>query len=291
MPAPVTPAHDLEVTAPAGHEEIAPLGEGLSVEKMPAHWLMARMGKRVLRPGGLETTRWLLDRLRIAAEDDVVEFAPGLGITAREILARGPHTYRGVERDAAAVVHASRRIAGGADARVVRGDATRVPLPGESASVVVGEAMLSMQPPARKSAIIAEAARLLRPGGRYAIHELAAAPDDLDAATVQRIQDDLSREIHVGVRIGTVAEWRGWLEDAGFEVEAVNTAPMHLLEPARFVRDEGFLRTLRFLFNVIRNPAAARRLRRLRRAFHTHASHLCAIAIVARRRTIGGRER
>ena len=31
-----------------------------ALEKMPGHWVLARMGKRVLRPGGLELTRRLL---------------------------------------------------------------------------------------------------------------------------------------------------------------------------------------------------------------------------------------
>lgn len=37
-------------------------GAELSVRKMPGHWLLARLGKRVLRPrpGGLELTRRLL---------------------------------------------------------------------------------------------------------------------------------------------------------------------------------------------------------------------------------------
>ena len=32
-------------------------GEGLKTEKMPGHWVLARLGKRVLRPGGMELTR------------------------------------------------------------------------------------------------------------------------------------------------------------------------------------------------------------------------------------------
>ena len=52
------------------------------LDKMPGHWVLARMGKRVLRPGGLELTRRLLAELAISPSDDVVEFAPGLGVTA-----------------------------------------------------------------------------------------------------------------------------------------------------------------------------------------------------------------
>src|SRR5690606_35059595 len=99
----------------------------LSVQKMPAHWLMARLGKRVLRPGGREATRWLLERAHIRRSDDVVELAPGLGATARELLARGPRSYVAVERDAGAVSATERVIASapGVNARVVKADAAR----------------------------------------------------------------------------------------------------------------------------------------------------------------------
>ena len=36
-------------------------GGGLKTEKAPGHWVLARTGKRVLRPGGMELTRRLLE--------------------------------------------------------------------------------------------------------------------------------------------------------------------------------------------------------------------------------------
>ena len=42
------------------------------------HWVLAKLGKRVLRPGGLELTRWMVSQLAIQPTDDIVEFAPGL---------------------------------------------------------------------------------------------------------------------------------------------------------------------------------------------------------------------
>jgi hypothetical protein len=49
------------------------------VKKISGYWLLAKMGKRIQRPGGLELTRSLLDELNIETSDRVVEFAPGLG--------------------------------------------------------------------------------------------------------------------------------------------------------------------------------------------------------------------
>src|SRR5512144_1363153 len=81
-------------------------------EKLPGHWLLARMGKRVLRPGGLELTRRLLAALRIGTADHVVEFAPGLGITAGLVLERHPESYTAVERDPAAAEQVRQLLAG-----------------------------------------------------------------------------------------------------------------------------------------------------------------------------------
>lgn len=269
----------------AEHDHATTLGANLDVRKMPAHWLMARLGKRVLRPGGLATTRWLLDRAAVSGQDDVIEFAPGLGVTAAMVLGRHPRSYVAVERDARAAQYAGQTLMqrGFDGARVIHADATAVPLPDRSATLVIGEAMLSMQVPSAKQAIMREAHRLLADGGRYAIHEMAVTPDSLDPAARARVQADLSHSIHVGVRVGTVAEWRRWLEEAGFTIESLTTAPMALLEPGRLVADEGMAGAVRFVFNALRTRGAARRMREVRRVFRRHQRHLCAIGVVARR--------
>src|ERR1700676_2851711 len=74
-------------------------GEALKAEKMPGHWLLARLGKRVLRPGGRQLTRRMIEALNIGPSDAVIEFAPGLGETARLTLNKKPASYSAVERD------------------------------------------------------------------------------------------------------------------------------------------------------------------------------------------------
>ncbi len=230
------------------------LGKELTPAKMPGHWLLARLGKRVLRPGGLELTRKMLGALDVRSSDEVVEFAPGLGTTARMTLAKAPAAYTGVERDEAAA-----RMVGsylnGPGQRCLVGDAEKPGLPEASSTIVYGEAMLTMQRAPQKRRIVGEAYRILRPGGRYGIHELCLVPDDLDEGTKEEIQYKLSRAIHVGARPLTPSEWRGLLESEGFEVGAASLAPMHLLEPRRLVQDEGLAGTLRFA----RNRAKGRR--------------------------------
>jgi ubiquinone/menaquinone biosynthesis C-methylase UbiE len=247
---------------------------------MPGHWLLAQLGKRVLRPGGLELTRVMLERLNIQPRDAVVEFAPGLGATARMALSRQPANYTAVERDETAATEV-RRYLTGPQQHCQLGSAEQTRLPDQSATVVYGEAMLTMQGAEPKRHIVSEAFRLLQPGGRYGIHELSLTPDDLPEAVQDDISREMSRNIHVGARPLSAPEWRELLTGAGFRIDSETTAPMHLLEPRRVVQDEGFFRALRFAINVIRNPEARQRVFSMRRMFRKHRQHLAAVSFIA----------
>jgi ubiquinone/menaquinone biosynthesis C-methylase UbiE len=253
-------------------------GEALKTEKMSGHWLLARLGKRVLRPGGRHLTHRMIDALNIGSSDSVIEFAPGLGETARLTLNKKPGSYTAVERDkdAAAMVQ---RLFHGPEERCVVGLAEETGLPDASATVVYGEAMLSMQTPQQKSRIVREAYRLLKPGGRYGIHELCLIPNDLAESTKQEIQNDLSTVIHHGTQPLTIAEWQGLLEAEGFSVQTQAQAPMHLLEPGRIIQDEGMFGALRFAFNLLCNREARHRVLGMRRVFSKHRDHLAAVMI------------
>ncbi len=166
-------------------------------------------------------------------------------------------------------------------AKCLNGTAERTGLPAACATAVYGEAMLSMQTPEQKRRIVQEAYRLLCPGGRYAIHELCAVPHDLPASVLREMERCMSLNIHVGVRLLTAPAWRALLEECGFVVEFEARAPMHLLEPRRVLRDEGLRRTLKIMFNVLRDGEARARVREMRGLFRRFGDHLSAIAIVA----------
>lgn len=251
-------------------------------DAVAGHWLLARLGKRVLRPGGVELTRTLLSRAELTGAD-VVELAPGLGRTATEIVARKPRSYVGAEgdADAANMVRGVLTELGAQNAVVRVADAADTGLPGASGDVVIGEAMLTMQGDAGKQAIVAEAARILRPGGRYAIHELALTPDTVPEEISTDIRQALARSIKVNARPLTVAEWSKLLAGQGLVVDDVTTAPMALLEPRRLISDEGLLGALRFARNVLVQRDARKRILAMRRTFRKHRKQLAAVAIIA----------
>ncbi|MEP6818510.1 MAG: methyltransferase domain-containing protein [bacterium] len=258
-------------------------GEGMKTEKMPGHWVLARLGKRVLRPGGMELTRLMLKHLAIKPPDEVIEFAPGMGITAALTLRSGPASYTAVERDEAAA-KIVRSYLNGERQRCVLGSASDTGLPGDSATVVYGEAMLTMQTEATKREIVREAHRLLKSGGRYGIHEMSLLSDNLDEEARRRTENDLTGVVHHGVRPLTVPEWRLLLESEGFAVQSVDIAPMSLLEPGRLIQDEGIAGALRFVWNVLHDTEARHRVLEMRSTFRRNRKQLGAVAITVSKR-------
>jgi hypothetical protein len=249
----------------------------------PAHWVLSEVGKSVLRPGGQELTHALVDELTVSAEDDVIEFAPGRGATAKHVLDRDPNSYIGVERDRKAAAALADEITG-SDREIRVGTAGDTELGSTSADVVYGEAMLTMQPDDGKTQIISEANRLLRSGGVYGIHELGLRSDDLDDETTSRIHEDLSQVLNVNAGPLSGTEWVELLDSAGFDEIWRGQAPMKLLDPRRVISDEGLLGALRIGFNVATTPAARNRIQEMRRIFNRYDQQLHAIAIVARKR-------
>ena len=249
-------------------------------DKVQGHWILAKMGKKVLRPGGRELTRKLIEELKISHKDDVVEFAPGIGFTASIVLSQQPHHYTGIDANDKAVAMLQGKFKQ-KNAAFVNGNAAHSGLEDNSQDKVYGEAMLTMHADHRKSEIIKEAYRILKPGGIYAIHELGITPDDLNTDTKATIQRDLAQTIRVNARPLTQSEWTALLAEQGFVVNQAYTNGMHLLHLGRMIQDEGFFRTLRIGYNILSNPSAARRISEMRRTFKKHEKYLNAIVLIA----------
>lgn len=255
---------------------------GPEAGRMQGHWLLAKLGKRILRPGGRALTAKLLEQAKPAGDDDIVELGPGVGATAEVLLRANPRSYRGVDPNPEGRDAVKNILKKHPRADYVVADARDTGLDDASADLVVGEAMLTIQDDAGKNAIVAEAARLLRPGGRYAIHEMAWLPDHTDEER-ETARKELSRVIKVGARPLTLEGWTELLAAHGLEAEWHDRAPLHLLEPRRIVSDEGLWGALRFWNNARRIPGASDRLKAMRQGFQLQGKLMGGIVILARK--------
>lgn len=271
-------------TKPATNRELPLPQSDRDPAHLQGHWLLARIGKHVLRPGGKKLTERMLANADIAGKD-VVEFAPGLGLTTRAILERDPKSYRGVDRDPQVVDIISKLTSEKATipASCVQRDAADTGLESNSADVVIGEAMLTMQTERGKQAIIGEAFRLLRAGGTYSIHELGLQPGNLDESVKDEVRKALARSIKVNARPLTEQEWRELLEAEGFEVLWRGKEPMALLDMKRNIADEGIGGVLRILRNVLGNKDIRARVLNMKHTFDKYSNELTGIAFVVRK--------
>lgn len=258
------------------------LGGDVPLARMPAHWMLGRLGKKVMRPGGLTPSLHMLDALQIGPEDDVVDMWPGLGLTTERTLAARPRSYLAIERGRAEAARVRRVLAGDAQ-EVVVGPVHKTGLADGAASVVYGEALLTLEPAKRKRGIVAEAARLLRPGGRYGIHELLLTPGNLPEEAKDDIERTLTTVLRVGARPLTADEWRRLIERGGFDVEFEETGKMLLLDVPTFLADEGIAGSALFTARCFAHPSVLPRIAQMWAVFRRYRDNIGAIVMTARR--------
>ncbi len=246
------------------------------------HWLLARLGKRVLRPGGLELTRIMIDNLNITPDDDVIEFAPGLGITAEITCKKMPKSYTGIDMNQEVAEIVRKRVKYD-KARVVVANAMETTLPDACANKLYCEAMLTMQSDPNKVAIIKEAARLLRSGGYFGIHEICLIPENISPEIKKSIYHHLYDAIKVNTRPITVSEWDCLLAEAGFKVVKLDLNDMHLLELRRVIADEGLFHTLKIISRALIYPELRSRVFGMRRVFKKYDKSMKAVTILAQK--------
>ncbi len=246
--------------------------------KAQGHWILAKMGKKVLRPGGKALTQKLVSGLDIRQEDEIVEFAPGIGYTAGLALQKQPKSYVGVDADEEVVSSLQQKIKG-KNIQFQLGNAAHTQIADASKDKVYGEAMLTMHADHRKSEIIKEAHRILKKGGLYAIHELGLV--HINEAQKNQIQKDLALTIKVNARPLTNEEWTKLLVEEGFKVNKIFTNEMALLETKRIIDDEGFWSAMKIGYNIVKNKAARSRILDMRRTFRKYQDQMNSIVIIA----------
>ena len=245
-------------------------------------WILAKMGKKVLRPGGKELTLALIHKLRINQQDSVVEFAPGIGWTAKRILQQQPKQYFGIELNAQAAQRLNHGISS-PSSQIIQTSAAHTNLPDQSVDKVIGEAMLTMQSKNQKLAITREAYRILKPKGYYAIHEIALQPDEIDTSLKNEIQKKMSHTSKLNARPLTSEEWCDLLKESGFQIISIERRPMALMKLSRIIVDEGLLGTLKIAFNILTHPQERTQVLTIRKLFSTYKKNMNAIAIIAQK--------
>lgn len=249
--------------------------------KAKAHEVLSGVGKKVLRPGGKELTKKMIDALEIKEQDKVVEIAPGMGYTARMCISCCPQTYIGVDCDCKSVHHLRDQITSAViNIRFIEGKGDQTTIEDNSKDKVYGEAIMTMHANQAKKRFIREAHRILKDKGWYAIHELALK-DGLSEEDRNEMMTTLAKVMKVNAKPLTISEWSKLLEDEGFTIKKVATNRMLLLQFPRILFDEGIQGIAKIALNILTNKGATKRVFSMRKTFMKYEKNIQAVMIIA----------
>ncbi|MDR1530470.1 MAG: methyltransferase domain-containing protein [Burkholderiales bacterium] len=215
------------------------------------HMLLAKLGKKRLRPGGKRATDWLIRQAEIGTDTKILEVACNMGTTAIELAQRYKCHIIGIDLNEAALEKARRNTMeqGLTDhIQFMRGNARELPFEDTSFDIIINEAMLTMLNEKDKLKALREYMRVLKPGGYLLTHDLIIRNDNENR---EQIVDRLRATIHVNASPLTEEEWNTLLSEQGFLVKTL-TGPMSLLSPTGMIRDEGFVNTLLIIKNALK---------------------------------------
>ncbi len=233
---------------------------------MPPYTVLALVGKKVIRPGGRQSTEEIFRLADLRPGQRVLEVGCGVGTTAIEMVQRFDCQVTAIDIDNVMLQRARANVrAAGLDMKVTiqEADVERLPFDDQTFDRVIIEAVLSFvdQPHA-----IQQVLRVCRDGGRVVDHEfkwLHEPPADIR----HRFETEVCPRAHWG-------DWEEIYRCAGLQdVEAVSGVSK-LLTPPGLIRDEGIVRTFAIVGRLISHRQYRRRIVRLMRFMRTAYPYL-----------------
>ncbi|CEN28973.1 class I SAM-dependent methyltransferase [Lactococcus piscium] len=217
------------------------------VDKEIGHNFLARIGKKRLRPRGVNATRWLIDKGAFSEQTRVLEVACNMCTTSIELAKKFNCNIVGIDLDTKALEKAKINIRkANLENRieVIQGNALKLPFADNSFDIVINEAMLTMLSPKAKKKAISEYYRVLKPGGKLLTHDVAYLNPQLEQIILE-----LRKTININVSPLSVADWESVFKQSGFSSVESTNGEMTLMSLKGMIKDEGLLNTL----NIIKN--------------------------------------
>lgn len=246
------------------------------------HTFLASLGKTRLRPGGVEATEWLFSQVPLNEQSRVLEVACNMGTTSIELVQRFGCTVDAIDMDKNALAQARQNvISAGLDSHIhlSEANANKLPFDDNTFDVVINEAMLTMYVDKAKAKLISEYYRVLKPGGRLLTHDIMFMRSGLATDN----QSKLEQVVKSNVSPMTEAAWRTLFIDNGFAEVETRHGAMSLMSPVGLIRDEGFARALRIVFNGLRTRDNRTRFLGMFRFFRANRRQLNYIACCSRK--------
>lgn len=219
-----------------------------NVKREPGHFLLKRLGKKRLRPGGVDATDWLVSKIDFSRSPKILEVACNEADNIMDFAKKYKNKNVGVDLNEKAIASAKANIARKKLSQyvdVMVADATKLPFKDESFDVVINEAMLTMLSDNQKRMALKEYYRVLKKGGLLLTHDVMLEKED--AYLVKELQ----RVIYNPAVPHTKNDWLNFYKQTGFEKSECIFGKLTLLSRSGMIRDEGFFGMVKILTNGI----------------------------------------
>ena len=211
-------------------------------DKEIGHNFLARIGKKRLRPGGVNATRWLIDKGAFSEQTRVLEVACNMCTTSIELAKKFNCNIVGIDLDTKALEKAKINIRkANLENRieVIQGNALKLPFADNTFDIVINEAMLTMLSPKAKKKAISEYYRVLKPGGKLLTHDVAYLNPQLEQIILE-----LRKTININVSPLSVADWESVFKQSGFSSVESTNGEMTLMSLKGMIKDEELAKKL-----------------------------------------------
>ncbi|AAX72453.1 TPA: methyltransferase domain-containing protein [Streptococcus pyogenes] len=246
------------------------------VTKEVGHDFLARLGKKRLRPGGVEATNWLIEQGQFSQDCHVLEVACNRCTTAIELAKTFGCQIDAVDLNPKVVKEAQERVTVEGLTRhitVSQANALSLPFPDNHFDIVINEAMLTMLNAKAKEKALNEYWRVLKPGGRLLTHDVA-----YEDPKTRQVLDELRQTIHVNVAPLSLTGWQALYQEHGFSQVTYHHGKMSLMTPRGMIKDEGLMNTLNIMRRGLKKENRQQFLK-MRRFFTRTGKNLCYIAV------------
>ncbi len=209
------------------------------IARLDPYQLMVALGKKVIHPGGKQSTKELYEMANFKPHHSVLEIGCGVGTTGIDIVRKYGCNITLTDIDHRMIAKAVENVkASGLEdkIKIAESDILQLPFPDHSFDLVVIEAVTMF---VDRQKAIEEIMRVCKPKGIVIEHEFIWRKKPTTEA--RKIFED---EICPGIDFDSAGDWISVYEKNGFRMMNYTTGPFLMMTPMGFLKDEGILNTL-----------------------------------------------
>lgn len=206
---------------------------------------LARIGKTIIRPGGMTMTNELLEQCHLNEQTTILEVACNIGTTAIHLAKKYGSKVVAVDLNPQIVAMAQDNIGKHGASNLVsvqQGDALSLPFEDSRFDVLINEAMLTAFTPEMRTQALAEFSRVLKLGGVLVTHDLLHIEPQSTLTDNEIPAEQLDEK-----------RWRSYYEASPFEIMEMKTGDLRLFSFIGILQDEGIAGLIRILQNIEHN--------------------------------------